>query len=75
MFYFNLFFVLCFFVILPTISGFGASPPLLPVICSTLDPLGHMAFPAEESEELDFEINTDKNWFMPNETITSKPKN
>jgi len=53
-------------------DGFGGSPPLSPIVCATLTPFGHWGYGSEESEALDFQITTSKDWFQPNDTISSK---
>ena len=53
-------------------DAFGVSPPLSPVVCATLTPLGHWSYGSDPSENLDFEISTSRDWFVPNETISSK---
>ena len=53
-------------------DAFGDGPPLTPVVCASLAPFGHWSFEPDPTEVLDFRITTDKDWFMPNERVTSK---
>ena len=66
-------FLLFWFNLFADVKAFSNCPPFNPITCKMLVPLGHL-FPDQHNKKLDYEIHTNKQWFMPNEVIQSTYK-